>query len=70
MTAGHCEELRAALGKAALSEDASPGASDRYGERYTIDFELKHNDRTATIRSSWIVRSGEILPRFVTCFVL
>src|SRR5271170_3903857 len=66
MTAANSEELRAALLEAALEGNAELGASDRYGVRYIIDFELRRNQRTATIRSSWIVRSGEITPRFVT----
>jgi hypothetical protein len=70
MTAAHAEELRAALIDAALKEDATPGDSDRYGTRYIIDFELRRGNRAAEIRSCWIVLSGEIAPRFVTCYIL
>jgi hypothetical protein len=70
MTAAHAEELRSALIDAALKEDTTFGSSDRYGTRYIIDFELRHEERTASIRSCWIVRSGEIAPRFVTCYIL
>jgi len=70
MTADHSEELRIALIEAALKGSATLGASDKYGARYIIEFELKRDERTANIRSCWIVRSGEIAPRFVTCFVL
>lgn len=70
MTADDSEELRLALLNAAREEDAMLGASDRYGIRYIIDFELKRNGKTASVRSSWIVLTGESAPRFVTCFVL
>lgn len=70
MTAAHAEELRAALIGAALTEDASLGTSDQYGTRYIIDFELRRGKRVAEIRSCWIVLSGEIAPRFVTCYIL
>ena len=70
MTAVDAEELRAALIDAAMGEDATPGATDIYGNRYIIDFELKRDERTAVVRSCWIVRSGEIAPRFVTCYIL
>jgi hypothetical protein len=70
MTAAHAEELRAALIDAALKEEASVGASDQYGTRYIIDFELRRGGRTAGIRSCWIVLNGEIAPRFVTCYIL
>ncbi len=70
MTAEHSEELRDSLKKAAVQGDASTGISDQYGSRYIIDFELERSGRKATIRSCWIVRSDENLPRFVTSFVL
>jgi len=70
MTATDAEELRAVLIGAARKEDATLGDSDRYGVRYLMDFELSRGERTASIRSCWIVRSGEIAPRFVTCYIL
>jgi hypothetical protein len=70
MTVVHAEELRAALIDAAAKENAMYGTSDQYGTRYIIDFELRHGERTANIRSCWIVRRGEMAPRFVTCYIL
>lgn len=70
LTAAHSEELRTALISAALEGNATLGTIDRYGTRYTIDFELRRGERAANIRSCWIVRTGEIAPRFVTCFIL
>jgi hypothetical protein len=55
--------------EAAVTEDATLGASDQYGIRYIIDFELMRDERTGKIRSAWIVRIGETAPRFVTCYV-
>ena len=70
MTVIHAEELRAALHDAVSKENVRQGDSDQYGVRYIIDFELRRGERTANIRSSWIVRTGEIAPRFVTCYIL
>ena len=50
MTTTDAEELRATLIDAALRENATPGASDQYGTRYIIDFELRRAERTAEIR--------------------
>jgi hypothetical protein len=69
MTAENSDQLRAALKKAARRGDASVGIADPYGIRYIIDFEMKHYDRTSTVRSCWIILEGETAPRFVTCFV-
>lgn len=70
MTAAHAEELRTALIDTARTENALRRASDQYGTRYIIDFKLRRGERTADIRSCWIVRSDEDIPRFVTCYIL
>lgn len=70
MTAAHAEELRVALIDAAQKGEVSVGASDQYGTRYILDFELRRGGRTAKIRSCWIVLNREIAPRFVTCYIL
>jgi hypothetical protein len=70
LTAAHSEELRAALLQAAEQAEALQGASDQYGIRYIIDFEMKRNDRVAMIRSCWILLADATAPRFVTCYVL
>jgi len=70
MTAAHAEDLLEALIDAARKGNATPGASDEYGTRYIIDFELKRGGRVAMIRSCWIVRTGETAPRFVTRYIL
>ena len=70
MGATHAEELRAALFEAALNGDAVIGVSDQFGTRYIVDFEMRHGESAASIRSCWIIRSGEVAPRFVTCYIL
>ena len=59
-----------ALRQAAASGDAAVGTVDRYGRRYVIDFEYAGPDGTVMIRSAWIVRTGENMPRLVTCYIL
>jgi hypothetical protein len=63
------DELRAALLAAAATEDAQPAASDRFGIRYVIDFELTGPGGTGTVRSTWILRHGESTPRLTSCYV-
>ncbi|MCZ2076032.1 MAG: hypothetical protein LC130_13665 [Bryobacterales bacterium] len=64
------EALRGALIEAARNGDALPGLPTPYGRRYTIDFEFQWGERKVFIRSAWIVRNGEDLPRLTTCYVL
>jgi hypothetical protein len=70
LTSSDAELLRERLIHAALEGDAITGASDEYGNRYTIDFEMTRGARRATIRSAWIVRQGDFVPRLTSCFVL
>ena len=62
--------LRAALIQAASEADAVTGASDQYGDRFTVDFGMSRGDRHATVRSAWIALRGETAPRLASCFVL
>jgi hypothetical protein len=64
------EDLKTALISAADKVDAESGTPTVYGQRYVIDFELHRQGRTVRIRSTWIVRIGEDLPRLTSCYVL
>jgi hypothetical protein len=70
LTAENSEELRRALLSAAASEEATPAEEDEYGRRYMLDFQMSTETGSATVRSGWIVRSGEGFPRFTSCWVL
>jgi hypothetical protein len=64
------EELRTALVAAASYGEAVLGAVNPYGQRYVVDFDMARQGRTVRIRSTWIVRTGEDLPRLTSCYVL
>src|SRR5262245_6957376 len=64
------EVLREALVVAARNAEAQPGAASPYGQRYIVDFDLVRQARTVPVRSTWIVRTGEHLPRLTSCYVL
>src|SRR6266852_108744 len=64
------EVLREALLGVARNGDAIPGTANRYGQRYIVDFDLHRQARTVRVRSTWIVRIGEDLPRLTSCYVL
>jgi hypothetical protein len=64
------EVLRDSLLGAARNADARPGIANPYGQRYIVDFDLVRQARTVRVRSTWIVRIGEDLPRLTSCYVL
>jgi hypothetical protein len=53
----------------AVTHDVVQQETTPYGERY-VDFELTTDTGTATVRSAWIVRKDEDIPRLTSCYVL
>ncbi len=64
------EELRTALLQAASNAEVRLGMLNSYGQRYVADFDLVRQNRIVKIRSSWIVLTGQDLPRLTSCYVL
>jgi hypothetical protein len=62
--------LRQALLDAATAPDApfQFKGVDAYGEHLSLDFALSTPVGSAIIRSTWIVRFGETVLRFVSCY--
>jgi hypothetical protein len=70
LTAADAEELRLALLQSASSGDAVQGATDEFGTRYTLDFQMVCSTKCAWIRGIWIVPISDGLPRLTSCYVL
>lgn len=62
--------LRDALLAALHDNDATEIAVDEQGSRWRVDVPVARQDKHIVIRTVWIVRTGEHIPRFVTCWVL
>jgi hypothetical protein len=39
-------------------------------EKWRLDANVRRQGKSAVVRMIWIVRTGESVPRFVTCWVL
>lgn len=48
---------------------AVPSHSDKYGQRYQIDFMMRWQDKEALVRTAWIIRHDDLRPRPTSCFV-
>jgi hypothetical protein len=62
--------LRDALLEAARSNEASEVAVDAWGTHWRLDAIIRRHGKSAMVRPIWIVRTGENVPTFVTCWVL
>src|SRR5712691_7301558 len=62
--------LRDALLEAARSNEASEVAVDAWGIHWRLDATIRRQGKSAVVRTIWIVRTGENVPRIVKCLVL
>lgn len=58
------------ISEAARSDEISMTGADKYGCRYSFDLIITWGSREAQVRSAWIIKSGEDVPRLVSCYVL
>jgi hypothetical protein len=62
--------LRLELLGAVRTADAILLGADQFGARWRVDVVVSRHGRSAMVRTIWIVRTGEDVPRFVTCWVM
>lgn len=62
--------LQALILEAIQIYEALPTNQDQYGQRYSLDFPVTRNQQIATVRSTWIIRPTEALPRLTSCYIL
>ncbi|NHC34822.1 DUF6883 domain-containing protein [Scytonema millei] len=70
ITADNAEELRQLLLEAVKIHKAQLGRQDEFGQRYTLDFPLEWQNRSAIVRSGWIVEPDSKIPKLTTCYPL
>lgn len=66
---GDAAWLRDSILEVARSEDAQPIATNEWGVQWRLDVTVRRHRKSAVVRTIWIVRTGEDIPRFVTCWV-
>lgn len=67
---GDAAWLQNVLLEAAGSGEAVQVAADAWGTQWRLDVSVRRYGRTARLRTIWIVRTDESMPRFVSCWVL
>ncbi|MBE9019069.1 hypothetical protein C7Y66_16620 [Chroococcidiopsis sp. CCALA 051] len=70
ITIDDAEDLRQILLEVVKTYEAQLGRCDGFGQRYTLDFSVEWQNRSATIRSGWIVEHDSDIPRLTTCYPL
>jgi hypothetical protein len=62
--------LREDLLEAARTGEALQLVADPWGTQWRLDATITRQEKSAVVRTIWIVRTNERVPRFVTCWVL
>jgi hypothetical protein len=70
LSRGDASWLRDALLEAARSKEAWQLEADAWGTHWRLDVTVGRHGKSAVVRTIRIVRTGENVPRFVTCWVL
>jgi len=52
------------------THQAQLGRRDQFGQRYTVDFEFTWQNKSATLRSGWIIEHDSTVPKLTTCYPL
>ena len=63
------EVLRSVCLRAILSNVATEKVADSHGKRYQVDFVMQHQGKSVIVRTGWIIRTGEDVPRLTSCYV-
>jgi hypothetical protein len=64
------EWLRSELLAGIRGAEAAELARDIFGGRWRVDVPLARQSRRIVVRTVWMVRTGETVPRFLTCWIL
>ena len=70
MTVENAFELRQILLSVVKTEKAKLGKKDNFGQRYTLDFRLEWHNKSAIVRSGWIIEHNSQIPRLTSCYPL
>lgn len=62
--------LKAALLQTAQDNTATLLESNQYGTKYSVECEITYQNKTATLKSAWMVRHNEDFARLITCYIL
>jgi hypothetical protein len=63
------EWLRETLLRGAATGDAIKFSENPWGVLWRLDVTVQRHDKIAVVRTIWIVRTGESVPRLVTCWI-
>jgi hypothetical protein len=65
----NADYLIEAIREAILFNDAIKQSASKFGIKYTVDFDFTFENKTARIRTGWIVENEDNIPGLITCYI-
>jgi hypothetical protein len=70
LSAFDAEWLKQAILEGIQSQPAEKHETDSFGSRWRVDLPLTRQGKSVVVRTGWIIKTGEQIPRLITCWVL
>ncbi len=70
MTVDDADDLRQILLEVITTQESQLQRRDEFGQRYTLDFTIEWQDKSAVLRSGWIIEQDSEIPKLTTCYPL
>lgn len=70
ITKNDTQDLILQIKRQIKSSECIAGEADAYGQRYTVDVVIRKQHLEAVVRTAWIIKTNENIPRLTTCYVL
>ncbi|HXL56198.1 MAG TPA: hypothetical protein VN958_08080 [Chitinophagaceae bacterium] len=58
-----------AIKEAILINNAIKQSASAFETKYVVDFELTFENKTARVRTAWIIENEDEIPRLTTCYI-
>lgn len=65
----HADYLINAIKEAILINDAVKETNSPFGARYIVDFDLAFENKSARVRTAWIIETADEIPKLTTCYI-
>ena len=69
VTAGDPTSLEELVRKSAVEGETTPLRQDEFGTYYRVELEIDGLQKRERLRTLWIIRRGEVIPRLVSTYI-
>jgi hypothetical protein len=49
--------------------EATEQEETKFGKKYVVEMKIQNDERTANVRTAWIIEHNGTVPRLITCYI-